>query len=96
MNTTLIDVLCEKVKAKEVLEQEIAALKVAIEAELPEEGFKNDQVTISRKKGSTKVSIDYKAFEKKEPELYNDLLKNYKKVTETKPSVSYTFKKDKE
>lgn len=94
MNVTLIDVLCEKVKAKEVLEQEIAALKVAIEAELPEEGFKNDQVTISRKKGSTKVSIDYKAFEKKEPELYNDLLKDYKKVTETKPSVSYTFKKE--
>ena len=96
MNVTLIDVLCEKVKAKEVLEQEIAALKVAIEMELPDEGFKNDQVTISRKKGSVKESIDYKAFEKKEPELYNDLLKDYKKVTETKPSVSYTFKKVKE
>lgn len=96
VNVTLVNVLVEKVRAKEQLEQEIAELKVAIEAELPEEGFKNDQVTISRKKGSTKVSIDYKAFEKKEPELYNDLLKDYKKVTETKPSVSYTFKKDKE
>lgn len=93
MNVTLIDVLVEKVRTKEKLEQEIADLKAAIEAELPDEGFKNDQVTISRKKGSVKESIDYKAFEKKEPELYKDLLKDYKKITETKPSVSYTFKK---
>lgn len=96
MNETLINLLVEKVREKDVLVREIAAIKEAIEAELPEEGFKNDQVTISRKKGSTKVSIDYKAFEKKEPQLYEELLADYKKVTETKASVSYTFKKDKE
>ena len=96
MNETLINILVEKVRAKEQLENEIAAIKEQIEAHLPDEGFKNDYVTISRKKASSKVSIDYKAFEKKEPELYNDLLKDYKKVTETKASVSYTFKKEKE
>lgn len=96
VNVTLVNVLCEKVKQKEQLEKEIAELKVAIEAELPEEGFKNEQVTISRKKGSETVSIDYKAFEKKEPELYEELLADYKKVKIVKPSVSYTFKKEKE
>ncbi len=96
MNETLINILVEKVRAKEQLENEIAEIKAAIELELPEEGFKNDQVTISRKKGSTKVSIDYKAFEKAEPKLYNELLADYKKVTETKASVSYSFKKEKE
>ncbi len=94
MNVTLIDVLCEKVKAKEVLEQEIAALKVAIEAELPEEGFKNDQVTISRKKGSKSVSVDLKALQKAEPYCYEGLLADYPKVTEKAASVSYTFKKE--
>lgn len=94
MNVTLIDVLVEKVKAKEVLEQEIAALKVAIEAELPEEGFKNDQVTISRKKASKSVSVDLKALQKAEPDCYEGLLADYPKVTEKAASVSYTFKKD--
>lgn len=94
MNETLISILVEKVRAKEKLEAEIAEIKTAIEVDLPDEGYKNDQVTISRKKGSTKVSIDYKAFEKKEPQLYEELLADYKKVTETKASVSYTFKKE--
>ena len=96
VNVTLVNVLCEKVKAKELLEQEIAELKKEIERELPAEGFKNDQVTISRKAASESVSIDYKAFEKAEPEYYEELLADYKKVTKRKASVCYTFKKDKE
>lgn len=93
MNETLINILVEKVRAKEQLENEIAEIKAAIELELPEEGFKNDQVTISRRKGSTSESIDYKAFEKAEPKLYEELLADYKKVKITNPSVSYSFKK---
>lgn len=96
VNVTLINVLCEKVKAKELLEQEIADIKKEIEKELPEEGFKNDQVTISHKKASETVSVDLKAFEKKEPELYKELLADYTKVTKRSASVSYTFKKEKE
>lgn len=96
MNETLINILVEKVRAKEKLEQEIAEIKAAIEVDLPEEGYKNEYVTISRKKGSESVSIDYKAFEKAEPKLYEELLADYKKVTKRPASVSYTFKKEKE
>lgn len=96
MNETLITILVEKVRAKEQLENEIAAIKEQIEKVLPEEGYKNDQVTISRKKGSESVSIDYKAFEKKEPQLYEELLADYRKVTVRNASVSYSFKKEKE
>lgn len=93
MNETLINLLVEKVREKDVLEREIAAIKEAIEAELPDEGYKNDQVTISRKKASESVSIDYKAFEKAEPKLYEDLLADYRKITTRAASVSYSFKK---
>lgn len=94
MNVTLITILVEKVRAKEQLENEIAAIKEQIEKELPEEGFKNDQVTISRKKASESVSIDLKKFAEKEPDYYEELLADYKKVTKRPASVSYTFKKE--
>lgn len=93
MNETLINILVEKYRAKEQLEQEIAEIKAAIEADLPEEGFKNDQITISRKKASVSISIDYKAFEKAEPKLYEELLADYRKETKRPASVSYTVKK---
>lgn len=94
MNETLITLLVEKVRAKEQLENEIAEIKELIEAQLPEEGYKNDYVTISRRKGSESVSIDLKAFEKAEPQYYKELLADYCKVKITNPSVSYSFKKE--
>lgn len=54
--------------------------------------FKNDYVTISLVKGSTTVSIDLKALEKAEPELYADLLKDYPKETVKKDSVRILVK----
>lgn len=54
--------------------------------------FKNDYVTISLVKGSTTISIDLKALEKKEPELYADLLKDYPKETIKKDSVRILVK----
>lgn len=54
--------------------------------------FKNDYVTISLVKGSTTISIDLKALEKKEPELYADLLKDYPKETVKKDSVRILVK----
>ena len=54
--------------------------------------FKNDYVTISLVKGSTSVSIDLKALEKKEPDLYADLLKDYPKETVKKDSVRILVK----
>ena len=54
--------------------------------------FKNDYVTISVVKGSTSVSIDLKALEKKEPELYAELLADYPKETVKKDSVRILVK----
>ena len=54
--------------------------------------FKNDYVTISLVKGSTSVSIDLKALEKKEPDLYADLLNDYPKETVKKDSVRILVK----
>ena len=54
--------------------------------------FKNDYVTISLVKGSTSVSIDLKALEKEEPDLYADLLKDYPKETVKKDSVRILVK----
>lgn len=54
--------------------------------------FKNDYVTISLVKGSTTTSIDLKALEKKEPDLYNELLADYPKETVKKDSVRILVK----
>ena len=54
--------------------------------------FKNDYVTISVVKGSTTVSVDLKALEKNEPQLYKDLLKDYPKETVKKDSVRILVK----
>lgn len=94
MNETLINILVEKVRAKEKLEQEIADIKAEIEAQLPDDGFKNDQVTISRKKASKSVSVDLAALKKAEPDCYDGLIADYPKVTERAASVSYSFKKE--
>lgn len=54
--------------------------------------FKNEYVTISVVKGSTTVSVDLKALEKNEPQLYADLLKDYPKETVKKDSVRILVK----
>ena len=96
MNETLVTVLVEKLIARDKLDKEIAEIKLAIEAELPTDGYKNDSITISRKNGSEKTNIDLKELEKQEPDLYRDLLNDYGKVSVTKASVSYSLKKPKE
>ena len=96
MNETLLNVLVEKLIAKNKLEKEIAEIKLALEAELPVEGYKDDLITISRKSASEKTSIDLEELKKQEPQLYDDLLKDYGKLCVTKASVSYSLKKSKE
>ncbi len=63
-----------------------------IMAEFGIDQFKNDYVTISTVKGSTSISIDLKALEKNEPQLYADLLKDYPKETVKKDSVRILVK----
>lgn len=96
MNKALINILVEKLIKRDALDKEIAELKTAIEAELGDEGFKDEAITISRSKASESTSIDLKALEKAEPELYADLLKDYIKVTKRSGSVSYKLNKSKE
>lgn len=59
-------------------------VKAQIEKAMDENNIlsvKNEFVTISRVAASESKSIDLKALEAKEPQLYIDLLKDYPKVT---------------
>ena len=96
MNETLLNVLVEKLIARDKLDKEIKEIKLALEAELPVEGYKDDLITISRKSASEKISIDLDELKKAEPNLYQDLLEDYGKLCVTKASVSYSLKKSKE
>ena len=89
----LIKKLISLQKEKDVIEAKIADVKSKIEAQLPDDGYKDDDVTITRTAGSTSTSIDLKALEKKEPELYAELLADYIKTTTKKESIAYRFKK---
>lgn len=80
-------------------QDELAELEKNAKAQLQEQmekygiiSFKNEYVTISLVKGSTTTSIDLKALEEKEPELYNDLLNDYPKTTTKKDSVRIIVK----
>ena len=71
-----------KSKIKETLEKDY----------LTTEGYKNDFVTVSYTSASETTSIDLKKLEEKEPELFNELVEDYKEVTKRKASYSYRFK----
>ena len=71
-----------KSKIKETLEKDY----------LTTEGYKNDFVTVSYTSASETTSIDLKKLEEKEPEVFNELVEDYKKVTKRKASYSYRFK----
>ena len=75
--------LSELKKEQDRLAEIEKSVRADLQAVMDEFGitqFKNDYVTISLVKGSTSVSIDLKALEKKEPELYAELLADYPKV----------------
>lgn len=88
----LLKMLKEINEEKKALEEREKTIKASIEANLNEEGYKTDFVTISYSKPSTSTTVDLTALSKKEPELYEDLLKDYKKETVRKGSYRYTFK----
>ena len=86
-----IEELKDIINQKKVLEEREKFLKSQIEEEVGEDGYKDDDVTISYKQASEITSIELKKLEERDPELYNDLLKDYKKVTSRKASFSYRF-----
>lgn len=66
-------------------------LKSEIEKEIGEDGYKDSELTISYKQPSETFSIDLKKLEENEPELFNELLNDYKKSVKRKASFSYRF-----
>lgn len=92
MNELLTE-LKELNRSKNEIEEKLKKVKEELEsAYLTEEGYKDDTITINYTKPSRSLSIDLAALEKKEPDLYSDLLNDYQKVTERKGSYRYSFK----
>lgn len=82
-------------KAKAILEKQEKEAKAELEKAMSDYGIKsikNDYITISYVEGSTTESIDLDALKEEEPELYNDLLTDYKKVKTTKSYVKFLVK----
>lgn len=70
-------------------------IKAELEKAMDEYGItsvKTDKITISRVAESVSTSIDTKALEKSEPELYKELLEDYPKTTTKKAYVKFTVK----
>lgn len=96
-STKEIDVLLQELQEldiqKKSIEEKATKIKETLEEKyLTTEGYKNDYVTVSYTKASETTSIDLKQLEEKEPDLFNDLVKDYTKVTKRKASFSYRFK----
>lgn len=80
---------------KEKIEKEEKDLKKTLEDLFNEyelKSFKNDYFTISKVEASESKSIDLKSMEKKEPELYEELLEDYPKVTKRKSYIRISVK----
>lgn len=78
---------------KKVLEDEMSKIKESLEKDfLTPDGYKDENVTISYSKASETTTIDLTKLEEKEPDLFNDLVKDYAKVQKRKASYSYRFK----
>ena len=94
-NLIIFQRLAEFKKAKDEMEAQEAKLKEALEKSMQEHGiksFKNDYVTLSFVEASSSETIDLKAFKEKEPKLYDELLGDYRKVTNRKAYVKIQVK----
>lgn len=94
-NMVIFQRLAEFKKAKDEMEKLEAKLKADLEKSMQDYGiksFKNDYVTLSFVEASTSETIDLKAMQEKEPQLYDELLADYRKVTNKKAYVRITVK----
>lgn len=76
-----------------LVQADIDEVKAKIESKLDGQNYKDEDITITYKKGATRTSLDLKSVEAKEPELYKDLFERFAKTTVCKDSVSYSIKK---
>lgn len=87
--------LAELKRQQDALKKQEDEVKSQIEKSMEEYGvksLKNEHITISYIEASSSTSIDLKALENKEPDLYKELLADYPKVTNRKASVRFTVK----
>ena len=93
-NLAIFKQLADFKKMQKEMEQKEKQLKSEIEKSMIEHNvvsFQNEYITISRVEESVSTSIDLKAFEKKEPDCYAGLLKDYPKVTKKSAYVRFTI-----
>ena len=94
-NLAIFQKLAEVKKAQEQMKAREDELKAQLKKSMEDysvTSFKNEYITISYVKGTTSESIDITELEKKEPELYKDLLGDYPKITTRKPYVKFLVK----
>lgn len=80
---------------KEKIEKEEKDLKDKLENLFNEynlTSYKNDYFSISKVGESESKSVDLKTMEKKEPELYGELLEDYPKITKRKSYIRISVK----
>lgn len=94
-NLAVFKQLSEFKKQQDAMKEQEKKLKDALMKSMEEYGiksFKNDYVSISYIDESETESLDLKAFKEKEPELYEDLKKDYIKVRHTSAYIKITAK----
>lgn len=91
----LIKELIDLEKEKALVEEDIAVVKGQIEKEITEDGYKDDSISISYCKPSSSTSLDTSALQKKEPNLYDELMADYTKITKRNGYYKYTIAKEK-
>lgn len=87
--------LSQVVKEKRKLEEAEKMLKSDLEKAMDQYGIKsidNEFVKVTWVDASTTTSIDLKKLKEKEPDLHEELLEDYPKVTTRKAYVRFTVK----
>lgn len=82
-------------KLKKDLKKQEDSAKQALQDQMEKFGITsidNDYIKITQVAGSESTSIDIKAMQKKEPELYDGLIEDYPKVTKRKPYLKFTVR----
>lgn len=87
--------LADLIKSEKQLKKDKDVVKCELEKAFDEYGIKsldNDYLKITFIDESTSVSVDLKELQKLEPELYEDLLRDYPKETKRKAYVRFDAK----
>lgn len=91
----LVKELIDLEKEKALVEDDIAIVKEKIEKEITEDGYKDASISIAYVNPTSSTSFDTKAFKEKEPDLYEELMKDYSKTSTKSGYYKYTITKEK-